>query len=650
MVLPPLSIGDLGLLVIYALLLWIPGGVVAMATGVRGWTLAAVAPLLTYGVVGLAGPASSALGVRWSPWTLLAAAAAVAIVVAVGTRVLRPTGPTLSPWHWAAHVAVGACVLAGALAGLVVVLVGMTGLRAIPQDWDAALHANGIRWIAENGDAGLTAMTRVNWYERPEGPFYPNAYHLVATAAYEITGRDIPSVLNTGTVLTLAVLALGVAAMVRRFGGRAVLAGASALTVVAVTTFFDMLQRGPLLPYAMAVALLAVGVILIVDLLDAVDLRSAVVAGTVFALGLGGLLSLHPGAAVSLVLVGAAVVGWRWWQQPEALFRDSAVLLVAGLATGVLYAAQLLGSAQTAAGPSVDWPADLSISDALGQVVLFDHHAAFPQWWLVLALAAGLIGYRRLGKLTWIGPAAALFGGLFVIAAAYDAPWAEAVTRPWWNDRYRLIGIAGVLLAIVAAHGLAEVQRVLARPVTVALARWRGRSSPAAGIIPRAVTAAAVLAVFTVASHGLYLARNEAVMRNNTGEGPAVSSGEIAGYDALARMVAPDERVMNDRGDGSVWMYALTGVRPVAAHYDPTDIGPDATLLSTAFNRYDVDPNVRAAAARLHVRWVAVGDGFLRPDARRLPGLVGLDQVPSLRLVWADPVFRIYEVLPARSE
>ena len=646
MVLPALALGDLGLLAVYAAVLGVPGGAVALAGGLRGWTAVAVAPLLTCGLVGLAGPASSGLGLRWSVWILLGAAAVVAVVVAVGVRVLGAPRSTPPPWDRAGHVAVAACVLAAAATGLVVVVVGMGGLRTIPQDWDAALHANGIRWIAENGDAGLTAMTRVNWYERADGLFYPNAYHLVATVVYEITGRDIPSVLNAGTVLTLAVLALGVAAMVRRWGGRAVHAGASALTVVAVTAFYDMLSRGPLLPYALAVALLPAGLILVMDFLDARDVRAGVVAGALFAVGLGGLLSVHPGVAVSLVLLGATVAGWRWWHRPATAVREAALLAAAGLAAGVLYAAQLLGSARSAAGPSVDWPADLSVSDALGQVVLFNHHAAFPQWWLVLALAAGLVGYRRLGPLSWLGPAAAVFGALFVVAAAYDTPWAEAVTRPWWNDRYRLIGIAGVLVAILAGHGLAEVQRVLARPLTAAVERWRGRPAAWARPLPAALLGAAVLAAFVVASHGLYLARNEAVMRTNTGEGPAVSSGEVAGYAALARMVAPGDRVMNDRGDGSVWMYALDGVHPVAAHYDPTDVGPDAALLSDRFDRYDTDPAVRAAAARLHVRWVVVGEGFLRYDAQRVPGLVGLDQVASLRLAWADPVFRIYEILP----
>ncbi len=46
---------------------------------------------------------------------------------------------------------------------------------------------------------------------------------------------------------------------------------------------------------------------------------------------------------------------------------------------------------------------------------------------------------------------------------------------------------------------------------------------------------------------------------------------------AVAKIVPPGERVLNDRGDGSAWMYALTGVKPVAGHYDSYRVGPDAT-------------------------------------------------------------------------
>ena len=42
---------------LYVVVLWLPGLLFGRLAGLRGWTLAAAAPLLTYAVAGLAGPA-----------------------------------------------------------------------------------------------------------------------------------------------------------------------------------------------------------------------------------------------------------------------------------------------------------------------------------------------------------------------------------------------------------------------------------------------------------------------------------------------------------------------------------------------------------------------------------------------------------------
>ena len=55
-----------GVIVLYAVALLLPGGLLGALAGLRGWTLAASAPLLTYAIAGLAGPLCAALGIAWS--------------------------------------------------------------------------------------------------------------------------------------------------------------------------------------------------------------------------------------------------------------------------------------------------------------------------------------------------------------------------------------------------------------------------------------------------------------------------------------------------------------------------------------------------------------------------------------------------------
>src|SRR4051812_5987260 len=276
---PDVGILDIGLILVYALVLVLPGAVVALAGGLRGWPLAVSAPLLSYAVAGLSGPWASGLGMRWSAGVLLAGtvalAGATALVRFAAGRARTRAGDRIWPsgrrrtvgrtagWTRGADCVLAVVVLAAATVGAAVILGGLRRLGAVPQDWDAVFHANGIRWIVDTGDAGLFGMSQVNWYEPGTAIFYPDAYHLLGAVVDQLTGRDIPSVLNAHTVLIPGIAALVLAGLVRSFGGSVVAAAGTALAAVAVGGLYDMLWRGPLLPYATAVALTPAFVVLL---------------------------------------------------------------------------------------------------------------------------------------------------------------------------------------------------------------------------------------------------------------------------------------------------------------------------------------------------------------------------------------------------
>jgi hypothetical protein len=159
-----------------------------------------------------------------------------------------------------------------------------------------------------------------------------------------------------------------------------------------------------------------------------------------------------------------------------------------------------------------------------------------------------------------------------------------------------------------------------------------------------------VLLVFVLGTRMLYLERDQQRMSRNTGDdGPAVTWLEVQGMYAIAQIVPPGARVLNDRGDGSAWMYPLTGVKPVAGHYDELRIGPAASLLAARFNQYLRDPEVRAAVAALDIHYVQLDRGFLRSWAARQPGLTDLAGQPWLKVVYANPDVVLYEIVPVPS-
>lgn len=683
-------------IVVTLLVILLPGLVVGLAAGLRGWLLAAGAPLLTYAVGGLTGPWLDEAGLPFNAWTFAAAtgmfAAVAAGVAALGRRrarwspALAPPEPT--PWRPRAHAAVVGCVVVGAVAGGYAALQGMGRLDAIPQDWDAVFHANGIRLIAESGNGGLYAMSELNKYGDGAALYYPNAYHLIAAVAFTLTGAPIPAILNASSVLLPGLVALSLVAMVREFRGRAVLACSVALLAVApATLLYASMARGPLLPFLLGLALLPVGAAVLRRFLD----QPAPGTGLVLALCAAGLLAIHPSMLLSCVLFGLPMLGQRWFGGTlRRVGADLAALAVVAVVAAALAVPQLLGALQRpAADGLMQWPVTHDVNSAVGALLVFQHTEPHPQVWLTVALALGIVFCGRLGALRWVAGSAVLFGGLWLVVATSEAAIVVELSQPWWNDPWRFIALATLPLTVLAANGLAETQAWLRDRLT-AVRRERSAVSGSRARLAGAAAAAIVLLAFAVVSNVLYTGYNATVVSTGyRASGPwmparevrvpaqdvwvpalgvqvpahqvgvpahqlrlpaeqvRVSDDEVRAMHQLGKLAAPGDWAMNDRFDGTVWTYAISGVRTVAAHYDTVRLSDDAYLLDEAFRRYPEDPAVRAAVERLNVRWVIVGKhGFIR-DKVRAPGLVGYDDLQFLTKVYENPGAAIYRLTPA---
>ena len=644
----PEALGD-PVLLVYAALTIVPGLALAAAAGLRGWLLAALAPLLTYGLVGAAAPVLPMLGILWTPTSfalLVVIAAVVALVLCLVVRRLRPPRepaplPVWGPLH---HVGVAIGVLVATAVGIAVAWGATRGFTAVPQIWDSLFHANATRFIAETGRSDPAALATVS--SRPEaGFYYPNAYHALAAVVVVLTGADVPTVLDASTAVAPGLLALGMAAMVRRVGGRPALAAAAAMLSGAFTAFpYDLLPWGTLLPFIVAVALLPA---FLAAATTALDGTGAPVAVPVL-LGIGGigLLALHPSAAVTAVLLAAALVVDRWVRRRPRI-GDLRAAGTTVLAAVVLGGPLLAASLAAAAGPAYNWPADARPAQVLGELLFLSHAQQFPQWWLVALMLLGVVGLRRLRPVLWFLAMAVVFAGLFVLTASYEGTIVELLTRPWWNDRWRFAALWTLGAVLLAAGGVVTLRdglMALLRRVTPADERRR--------LVLSAVALTVVLAAVTVLTSGFYHVRNASRMGEGFTDGPSLSRDEEQAVKVLAGLAPHGSLVMNSPYDGSAMMWAVSGVRPVFATpviqlLELPVMDPDRRLLFMSFNQLDTDPDVRRAVDELNVQYVFVGSGLIPPADGPPPGMLGLEKVRSLEPVYTSTETTIYRIGPA---
>ncbi|MGW4214778.1 DUF6541 family protein [Lentzea sp. NPDC004789] len=629
----------------FVLVLFLPGLVVGAAGGLRGWLLAGSAPVLTYSLVGLASPLVPGLVPRWSVWVLLVGAVTIALVV-LGVRVAAArwlgrhqealTMP--SRWQWPHHAGVAVAVVLAAVAGLVVMSRATDAFTGVHQFWDAMFHSNATRYIADSGQSAPAALAALNAPGKPDF-FYPNAYHVLGATVLQLTHLPVNELVNVYGGLYAGIFSLSIAAVVRVVNSRPALAAASAVVASCTSTLpFGLLFFGPLWPFCAGLVVLPGFLALFVATVRCHRIEMIVLT----ALGAIGMSALHPSAALATGVFCACHLLSRWIGSRRVPLVELRSLMVLGVLAGLYVIPQYLAATKAAATLDVSWPIIAPAGQALG-ALLFLNYVSAPQWWLVLTALIGLVAIRKLAGLHWLMLGGAVFAVLFVLAASYKGWLVSLLTNPWWNDAWRFAGLVAIAQVVLIGHGI-----VVARDgVLGRLARRRARAT---GAVPvRGAALVAVGLVIAAASGGLYMRSNARAVHNAYGNGQTVTGNERNAMAELRTIVPPGATVMNDPVDGSPWMWALDGVRPVFAYpfAVPAEypvIGPDRVMLYEKFDELDSNQKVRDLVRSSNIQFVYVGSGLASPTVARAPGLAGLDSVRSLRLVYENSDARVYRV------
>jgi hypothetical protein len=647
------------LIVVFALTLMLPGTLLALSAGLKGWSAAAAVPLLTFGLIGIAAPLLPVVDVPL--YVSLAILASIASACAVLSRFhwsriigrydheRRP--PESEPeghrrWSVWSHLGVGGALAASAFTGALIVYNGSSRFSGVPQWWDAMFHANAIRYIADTGDTDPSALNALGQVGNPSY-YYPNAYHILNAAVLQVVGHP-PQLLNASTALVVALFGLSIISLLKQFGQPPALCAAAAILSSAFVFFpYDLIVWGPLFPFTMAVALVPAWLALLAATLDRTPTPESV---ALLGIASVGLLAIHPSAAFAGTVLACALLLQRWLAKRHVQRRDVLVLLVAGGAVALLGLPLLAGVLGARAGSGMDFPATHAPSEAVGELLtLMSRSREYPQWWLVGISVLGMLRLEPIRSLFWYLIGSASFGILFVLAVSYEGRIVAVLTAPWWNDGWRLAALFTPALLVLAASGCILAQEMILK-VGRTMPSVIGSTIRQRHQLLAAPTLVGVLLIVSIGSEGFYRLDHERRVSQLFPDGPVLSIAERDALRRLGDVVPVGSMVMNDPQDGSAWMWALEGVRPAfgAALVEPArniaNLGPERYVLLEHFNEIDENVYVQQAARSLHIEYVYVTEGLLDEYQRRAPGLERLESVESLELVFRTPTAQLYRV------
>lgn len=626
--------------------LLVPGLAVGAVAGLRGWLLVGSAPVLTYGIVAVGGPLTPTLFGGWSVWMLalwsgfFCLAGAAVRLVSKRSFGLRRVDTGIEPnWLPRHHAGVALLVVATTAVGLYVTGAASNHFANPHQFWDAVFHANAARFIADTGLSDPSALRAIS---EPANAnfFYPNGYHIELATSLQLTGVDLVRLLNLHAGLLAGLFGLSLVTLLRAAGARPVLVASVAILSAAFTSFpYGLEYFGPVWPFATGVAVLSGFVALFVATLNGGN--PTLVFCT--ALGAVGLVGLHPSVAISAAILCAAFLAQRWITARLVPRRELMLLVAIGMLAAINATSQLISSARSVTESGVDWPTDSDPGSALGRLLFLNLGGPWPQWWLVVVAVLGLVGIRALRTLSWWLLGGLVFVALYTASASYNGRLAELLTAPWWNDRWRLAALSMLPMVLLAANGMVVARDLLLK------AAFRVRRGTENLAWVRSGALAVVVLALVVLTNGLYINRNRAAIYTAYADwNQGLTVTERTAIDELAKLVGNGQLVMNDPSDGSAWMLALTGIRPVFGHVVSTapaarSAGMERATLYQSFNELDTNPDIQHMVRDLHITYVFAGVGKVYGNDQSAPGMSNLDSVASLRLVYANGC-RIYRI------
>ncbi|MFK4729877.1 DUF6541 family protein [Agromyces mediolanus] len=599
-------------LAIATAVIFVPGGLLALAAGARRLLLWSIAPAISIAVLSLIAIVFGRIGIRWEPLAVAVAVVVIAGLVWAARLLVRSRFPLVPdrPVPGAPLWTIGALAVAGVIIGVQLVI-GIQAPDRISQTFDAFFHLNGIRYILETGSASSFDLQGL---VLPAGQhaFYPAGWHAAASLV-AAAGIEIPVAVNAvSVVIATLVWPAGMLLLVRSLmparRGAALVTGVLAAAFPAFPLL--MLTFGVLYPYCLALALLPA------------------------ALGLGFMLGqtrawrgnavVLRGALLALALVGIA------FAQSSVVFAWAALVLPLALWRAVPFAARLRGLGRVLAwialvalvavfgaawiwfgriGADTPWVAYTNLLGALGEALFHGFKFTFPSIVATVLALIGVIDLVRRREKLWFVVSWAITIVLFTVAAGGPS-WK---LRAWfaglfYRDPPRLSALLVMAAVPMAVFGAIAVWRLLRR----LLERRAGVATTGRGARVVAAAALLVLVLATQLSPAMsaQLALTERAY-TNAEDAPILSQSERTLIERMPQHVPADAVVAGNPWTGAPFAYALTGIHMLNPHFN-SYVYPQASFINEHLNEALEDPAVCEAVRETGVSYVLDFGGYFK--------------------------------------
>lgn len=621
------------------------------------WALC-LAPVVSYGLIGLLGEAYMLAGVPATPLTVFAPLVVLPLAALLVRRVrAKQAGksadageldfPELQPW--------APCMFA--LVGLVVfnylVLSRLEGPNDVNQSYDVVNHLSVTQaFIDSKTISSLRIWRYLSAEDKAIAPYgspglYPAGWHALCALLAEALGMRVPMAVNTSLIVTLGVVwPLSLCAfMAFAFEGdrRTLLFGA--LTSIAFVAFpWILLLFGPLYPNLAGFTLTpATGVIIMIMVRQGLTLRQRLAVAVAFVAAGAGQTFLHPNTVFTVVVMMTPYCAYRCftWAHNEkgygvlkALGLAGAFLAAVAAAWMVCYYSPLFRSSTSELWPGFAYPWQEIINILTQTYTLFFNGEYAAQAALGVLVVIGCVRAAYDPDRRWLLVSYLLFCYIAYVGATHYNDFLKHVLGGfWYTDASRLASMCCITAAPLAAYGLSWVSEqalVLVRRyndanhhashprLTIAVVgcifitlnfmpgfNWPGKHSKLSDRISEYRSLGREYVTYTVrTTFGDYRYGLSQVYLQHR----PVDVQELEFLEDITPVVG-DDLVINNPMDGSVLAYGMNGIRTYYRNfrgYGGTKETDASEVIRLHLSEYATNAEVAAAVEEIDARWVIV--------------------------------------------